>query len=1377
MFSSKKASKKYAALDSNGDGETELTDHVQGPSTFAIDSDDEDDDDDEVVQAPSFTASTVNDIPIPISFHKKLYHTLTFSFLKPLLDLGNAKDQLQPADLPQIDPNNSSVEILRKYAEARPPTPSVPLSRILLTAFGGPFFRAGLLKLVHDLCAFIGPFVLKSLILYLKDPTAPLSTGFSLTLLVTLSQLTMSLCLRQYFSICYSTGLRLRSSVILEVYNKSLKLSAHERLKRSTGEITNLMSVDAQRLQDLTPYLHAIWYSFLQITLALYFLFQELGAACLAGVVVIIVMMPVTKKIGKVLNKMSKELMEVKDKRLKVNNEVLGGVKVIKQMAWESSFEGKIRTLRNEEIGQLKKYVVFQSASGTLWSTVPLLVAVSTFTAYVVSGNVLDVETALTSLALFEILRFPLFMLPNVINNLVEASVSVNRIKSFLEGQERGNTEGGEGKGIDVKGATFVWDGKRVDPTKQEEKEAGEEKEKVLSEEKWENLLLKSQLSDAEAQIQELKGLKKTAIDSKLSALLTLRRVYLHAPPGSLIAIVGPVGSGKSTLLNGILGECRSLTGSVHLRGSVSYVSQKAFIMNDTLRNNITFSKPFDEDKYNDAIQKCALTHDLTVLPSGDQTEIGEKGINLSGGQKARVALARAIYHDADVVLLDDPLSAVDAHVGKHIFRECIVKGLLKGGDKSVVLVTNALQFLNSDKVTKIVVLENGEVKEEGRYEELMNISGGTFSTMLNNYRDKSSESMGSRSNSTVDLVEAGKEAVGEKVEKAEKRNEEEMKKDGQLMTSELKERETGSVTKDVYLLWARALGGYPTAVMILLSYIGVEMLNVSARWFLSYWSEHSGSEDSEQGKFLMVYAAINAVIVMSMFVRQLFLYLKSLRAAKTLFNELLATIMRAPMSFFDTTPLGRILNRFSKDTYTLDQQMSATVRMYLGTLSSVIGTLIVISTVTPWFLITLPPILVFYLSQQRYFTKTYRELKRLDSVSRSPIYALFGETLEGVATIRAFKAQPILKKRIMRLLDENQTAFWLTFSAQCWLAVRLELAGTAIITFACLCTVLQHSSQAGNETFAGAAGLSISFALSVTQSLNWSVRMSSDLEAQMVSVERINQYVRDVEPEAPRDMPMDENLPRDFPKGEIVFENAKLRYRPGLPLVLKGLSLTIPAGSKVGVVGRTGAGKSTLMIALLRLVELAEGRINIDGVDCSKLGLHLLRSKLAIVPQDPVLFSGSIRSNLDPFESFPDSRLVEILARVGLMGGEGNERINGLDDQVEEDGSNFSVGQRQLIVIARALLSECSIVLMDEATAAIDVDTDEKIQQAMRTEFKNATCITVAHRINTIMDSTHILVMGDGMKLEFDSPAALLAKEGGVFRELVDAYESSHLA
>jgi ATP-binding cassette subfamily C (CFTR/MRP) protein 1 len=451
-----------------------------------------------------------------------------------------------------------------------------------------------------------------------------------------------------------------------------------------------------------------------------------------------------------------------------------------------------------------------------------------------------------------------------------------------------------------------------------------------------------------------------------------------------------------------------------------------------------------------------------------------------------------------------------------------------------------------------------------------------------------------------------------------------------------------------------------------------------------------------------------------------------------------------------------------------------------LTTVAACISTIMVISGVTPVFTLCLVPIVFFYLLQQAYFTMTYSELQRLDSVGRSPIYALLGETLEGVSTIRAFSAQTTLSDRLRFMLDRQQHAFYLTIAAQCWLAIRLELTGTMIITFACLCSVLQHGSKGGDEQFAGLAGLSISFALSVTQALNWSVRMGSDVEANMVAVERIEEYCS-VPSEAPHHTPADERIGNDWPaKGEIEFIGSKLRYRPGLPLVLKGLDLCIPAGSKVGIVGRTGAGKSTLMVACLRIVELDSGKILIDGVDHRDIGLAKLRSKVAVIPQDPVLFSGTVRSNLDPFEEYTDEKLCDVLARVGLystgkassssmsLTSMANE-IQDLGDSILDGGSNFSVGQRQLLVIARALLCGASIVIMDEATSAVDADTDSRIQAVMRSEFQHATCLTVAHRINTIMDCDYILVMGDGRAAEFDTPKALL-KRGGLFHDLVEA-------
>lgn len=535
---------------------------------------------------------------------------------------------------------------------------------------------------------------------------------------------------------------------------------------------------------------------------------------------------------------------------------------------------------------------------------------------------------------------------------------------------------------------------------------------------------------------------------------------------------------------------------------------------------------------------------------------------------------------------------------------------------------------------------------------------------------------------------------------------------------------------------------------------------------------------------------------IFATFVRLLLFNFAGLRASKVMFDELLDVILHAPMAFFDTTPIGRIMNRFSKDMYTVDEQLVVSGRSYLATMAQVLSTIVVVTSVTPKFIFGLVPLLVFYLHQQNFFTMTYRELKRLDSVTRSPIYALLSETLDGVLTIRAFGAEENLNKRMINMINMQQTAYRLTYAAQCWLSVRLEFCGTMIVFVACFVSVIQHGSRGGDELFAGLAGLSISFALSITQSLNWTVRMASDVEANMVAVERIQQYSQ-IASEAPRLTETDESLPYNWPsEGRIEFINSKLRYRPGLPLVLKGLNISIPAQAKVGVVGRTGAGKSTLMVALLRLVELDSGSIKIDGVDIRSVGLKTLRSKIAVIPQDPVLFSGSVRTNLDPFDEFDDDRLFEVLQHVGLyssvvknysstslssyhsgessnVNGRGRAQpIKSLSEAVTEGGTNFSVGQRQLMVIARAMLTGAQVVIMDEATASVDGETDARIQRVFREEFKNATCITVAHRLNTIMDSDLVLVMDDGRAAEFDKPSSLLSREGGLFKALVDASE-----
>lgn len=860
----------------------------------------------------------------------------------------------------------------------------------------------------------------------------------------------------------------------------------------------------------------------------------------------------------------------------------------------------------------------------------------------------------------------------------------------------------------------------------------------------------------------------------------------------------------------------------------------------------------------------CSLSHDLKLLSHGDQTEIGERGINLSGGQKSRVALARAVYHDADVYLLDDPLAAVDAHVGKDLFNKCIVDELLLGKSKikepppdesksrqgwselllgrspskqggraernaTVILVTNALQHLSHPMVDKILVLGDGCVEEVGTFEELSSNQNSRFSAFLKTMAETSTAAIdqvpsnmavldavdgddasedapdygGDEPEVTKIIHNSPRRSSAESIKSSTMRrlsstatsNDDAAKEggdDGALMTDEFKERVQGSVDRQVYIAWAKAGGGVTVGVIILCMFVAVEALNVTSKWWLTHWSQSGGSQPFF---YLGIYALVNISAIFATFIRLILFILVGLRASRSMFEKLLGVVLQAPMSFFDTTPIGRIINRFSKDLYTVDEQLVVAARSYLSTITSVFSTIFVVTAVTPKFLFGLVPIIVFYIHQQHFFTKTYRELKRLDSVTRSPIYQLLGETLDGVLTIRAFDAEKSLSSRMVGMLDVQQTAYHLTFAAQCWLSVRLEFAGTLIVLCACLVAVLEHKTRGGDEHFAGLAGLSISFALSVTGSLTWSVRMASDLEANMVAVERIQQYFK-IPGEAPRLTPCDESLALHWPvEGKIEFVDVKLNYRPGLPLVLRGLNITIPPRCKVGVVGRTGAGKSTLMVALLRIVELYSGCIKVDGLDIRELGLKKLRSMIAVIPQDPVLFSGTIRTNLDPFGEYDDSRLFEVLEHVGLYApmervssklslasldnekraGGRTQPIKSLTEEVSEGGTNFSVGQRQLLVIARAMLTGASIVVMDEATASVDADTDARIQRVFRSEFKNATCITVAHRLNTIMDSDLVLVMDDGRAAEFDKPSTLLSKEDGLFKGLVDAWEEEN--
>ncbi|XP_041776332.1 multidrug resistance-associated protein 1 isoform X12 [Anopheles merus] len=1204
----------------------------------------------------------------------------------------------------------------------------------LIKTFGGTFLLGSFLKLGQDLLTFASPQILK-LIIGFVGGEEPMWKGlmYAITLFVVAG--TQTLLLGQYFNRMFFVGLRIRTALISAIYRKALIISNSARKGSTVGEIVNLMAVDAQRFMDLTTYINMIWSAPLQIGLALYFLWQILGPSVLAGLAVMIILIPVNGVIANMIKTLQIKQMKNKDERVKLMNEVLSGIKVLKLYAWEPSFEQQILKIRDKEVKVLKSAAYLNAGTSFIWSCAPFLVSLVTFATYVLvdENNVLDASTAFVSLSLFNILRFPLSMLPMLISNMVQTSVSVNRINTFLNQEELDpdnvQHDEKESSPLLIENGVFSWGGEET----------------------------------------------------------TLKNINVRVEKNQIVAVVGTVGSGKSSLLSAFLGEMDKISGRVNTLGRIAYVSQQAWIQNATLKDNILFGKPMDQRRYARVIEACALKPDIEMLPGGDMTEIGEKGINLSGGQKQRVSLARAVYNDADVYFLDDPLSAVDSHVGKHIFEQVIgPSGLL--AKKTRVLVTHGITYLpNTDK---IFVLREGEISESGTYQELMDKKGAFAEFLIQHLQEVSEEeedldeikqqlenSVGGeellnqlkRSNSKRSRSESTSEtgsvkdisrqnSTTDSNTSLRRRTSEKAPEVAKTKLIEQEKSETGSVKWEVYKHYLKSIGLTLSVATVILNMI-FQGFSIGSNLWLSRWStdDTAGNDTSRRDMYLGVYGAFGAGQAFLSFFCDLSPQLGTWRAAKHLHATLLQAVLRLPIAFFDITPTGRILGRFSKDVDILDNTLPITVSELNYCFFEVVATLVVISISTPIFAAVIVPIGILYYAVQRFYVATSRQLKRLESVSRSPIYSHFGETIQGVQTIRAYSVQDRFILESDEKVDGNQLCYCPSIIANRWLAVRLEMVGNLIILFAALFAVL------GRETMnAGLVGLSVSYALQITQTLNWLVRMTSDVETNIVAVERIKEY-GETKQEAAWELP-NSTLPRDWPEqGMVEFRDFQVRYREGLELVLRGISFTVNGGEKVGIVGRTGAGKSSLTLALFRIIESAGGSIVIDGQDISQLGLHALRSRLTIIPQDPVLFSGTLRINLDPFNAHSDDDIWKALEHAHLKSFV-KGLTAGINHEVTEGGENLSVGQRQLICLARALLRKTKVLILDEATAAVDLETDDLIQRTIRTEFKDCTVLTIAHRLNTIMDSDKVIVLDKGQIVEFAPPAELLQSKNSAF-------------
>ncbi|KAJ3017837.1 UNVERIFIED_CONTAM: Canalicular multispecific organic anion transporter 2, partial [Siphonaria sp. JEL0065] len=1246
--------------------------------------------------------------------------------MQPLLIKGQ-KQELTLEELWRPDKSQSSAEIHEKFnkqwkseIQMGQKTGKKPwLIRALLKAFY-PALLVGFAEYcISFACTFVEPMLLQSMLLFIGERGTESYVGYTIAVGIWLNALLNVLMGVQMWISAMSVGFQIRSSLCSAIFRKSLNLTNTSRQATSTGQINNMMAADTNHIQWFITMIYNPIGIPIKISLAIYLLWQQLGVSCLGGLAVIILAFPVQAIIGKYLRSVFDVKQSRGDTRIEIVNESLTSIKLLKLYGWDVLFHKRVTDARQLELNSIKSIGVLKSLNSLVGSVTPLFVALVSFAIFSAvnagTDQVLTASRIFVSLSLFNILSEPIGAIGYLFSGGSAALISLNRMEEFLLLEELDDSNvlreiAGSGDVIAIENGTFKWD-----------TSAGEN---------------------------------------------ILENINMTISKGSLAAVIGRVGTGKSSLLSSLLGEMQKTSGTVRVSGSVAYVSQQAWIENATVRDNILFGSEYDEVRYEAIIDACALRNDLKLLSAGDMTEIGEKGVNLSGGQKSRLSLARAVYASADIYLLDDVLAAVDAHVDKHIFDNVIgPRGLLK--NKTRVLVTHGVHHLSS--CDKVVVVKDKTIEQQGNYSELVSQEGSTFKILIDEFaHDVIMEA--AHEEAEAQDVTAVSSAKGKEI--AQKTEEESKKEEGKLMTKE--DAGKGLAKASVFIAYSKAAGLFWVILSFVLL-VSSQAATVGTGIWLDHWSSKAADSGNSSGFYLGVYGGIVILASSLTLLTNLAMYVKvGQNAAKVMHSEMLSGVMKSPMSFFDTNPLGRITNRFVGDIQIVDESLVETYVGFLSYIAQSISTIIVICSVTPLFLTLILPLFIVYYYIQFYYLKTAQAIQRIARLTNSPVYALANTSFTGISTLRAFdKTKKYVEKNFI-LQDDMQTSFLCQMTTNKWLQFRLECIGACISFGAAIFAVVQR-----NNITAGSAGLSLGYAMQITQYLYHTMRMFGQVQNSGVSLERIFEYF-DLPSEAPQFVEAKEwvgsdksgglgNL-SDWPsEGKVVFKDLKMRYREGTPLILNGISVSLKGGEKVGIVGRTGAGKSSLSVALFRLSEAEAGSIEIDGVDISKIGLNTLRTRLTIIPQEPVLFGASVRDNIDPSHEFSDDAIWRALEASHLKARfEGHEE--GLEQKVKSAGENLSVGERQLFCLARALLRNTKVLVLDEASSGIDLETDALIQATIRREFKDATVLTIAHRIQTIMDSDKILVLNAGTVEEFDSPSNLLLDPDSAFSKLAAA-------
>ncbi|MCP8719280.1 MAG: ABC transporter transmembrane domain-containing protein [Asgard group archaeon] len=1289
---------------------------------------------------------------------------LGFWWLWPVLKTGY-KRTLHPDDLYRLTPEltvqemhkifNSHLQKILREAEMRHLEDNHDLSNFkwpkyaipwaLFLTFRKQYVLATMCLSIAFVIISLCPLVTRQLIDFVQYKYFGVYTtynrGIGFTFLAVILIFINGLLLNHFFHNAMIVGAQSKGVLTKVLLEKSFKISNKAKNVYPIGKITSLMATDLSRIDLAIGFQPLILCFPIPVIISVTILLVNIGVASLAGIGLFFVSLVVCTLLTKMLFKNREKVVKFTDQRVSLIREALNYMKIIKFYAWEMAYKLSITNVRDQEMKYLFSIKAMRNFITAYAVTLPVLSSMLSFVTMWATDAMKSPGEVFSSLSLYAILAQSIMLLPLALSSGADAMIGFRRLNIFLNLQEDCSEQVFQ-QLLDDEDKFYVGHNEKTQPNAVEVHKAR---------------FVYEYDSDSKAKVHvSSKEVVDSESDSDCSTITDvfdgLHNVNFSVTRGELVIITGKIGSGKSSLLNAIAGQMKCTSGYVKVNGSLLSCGQP-WIQNATVKENIIFGKPFDAERYAKIIYACALIDDMKLLPAGDRTEIGERGVTLSGGQKARISLARAVYADKDIILLDDVLSAVDAKVGKHIVEECLMKLL---SDKTIILATHQLNLVN--KANKVVYLNGDGTVDVGTPSNLKMSNEGfrrllQYNTDLDNADNKNREQNGIEGQINQD--------------QQQQQQHEQLHYDNTVhsSTSDLvgrtttdEERSTNAISWDVYKkyfeLGTGKLGNYALPVLFGVIIVATYCQIFTNVW-LSFWVERKFKNMSDN-IYVSIYVMFSILTVI--FTGLEFMTLEYLQnnAAHILNVKAVAKIMHAPMSFMDTTPLGRILNRFTKDTDSLDNEIGEQMRLFIFPLALLIGIVILCICYLPWFAIAVPFLAFAFIFLANFYQGSSREIKRLEATQRSLVYNNFNETLTGMSTIKAFNAEKDFIKKNDHYLNKMNEAYYLSIATQRWLCVHLDLVTCLVALIVCLLCITGQFGISASST-----GLLINYVLQLIGILSLTIRSMTQVENEMNSVERLHEYAFELPQEKEYFKP-EVKVPEEWPQsGYIQFKDVHMRYRPNLPLVLKGLSVNFYPGEKVGIVGRTGAGKSSIMSALYRLTELEKGRIEIDGVDISQIGLYDLRSKLSIIPQDPVLFQGTVRRNLDPFNEHSDTSLWDALRRSGL-----DQKFH-LDQIVDDDGSNFSLGERQLLAFARALVRDSKILILDEATSSVDYETDAMIQKLVAEEFKHCTILTIAHRLKTVLNYERVLVMDKGQVEEFDAPKKLYQVEKSIFRQM----------